>query len=704
MGARTCRRSQLPATTARIPVVRLSASGPWCSGLVAGPCCCTLRGVRTTLRYALLPLALGVTLLACSPPQPPAAPPPPPPPPVAAAPVPVAAAPVFAEADSAAVFTDPDRRRKLAAAFAAIDALVDAEVHDKGVTGLSVGVVIDGELVHSRGAGVVDRETKAQPDADTVFRIGSITKSFTGLAVLSLRDEGALALDEPLTRLVPEAAGLVYPSRDAAPITLRQILTHTSGLPRLGDFTYTRSDREPSEEEVVRSLSGFALNSAPGTAPAYSNLGFALLGIAAGRAAHLPLRAALAKRVFEPLGMTSTAFDPPTVPPGRLAVGYDKDAAGAVSVAPRWRLGASEAAGGIYSTVRDMARYVAFQLAAYPARSAPEAGPVRRSSVRESHLTGFKHARLGVQLRDEVAKGESLVDASAASYGFGWLNEDNCDFDGLVWHNGGVAGFTAAVGFLPKRGVGVVALTNFAASEFDAEPIVEKVLLALKKTGGLAARVPPVVLPAAFAPAMTRFLAVYNAWDEAAYKAMLSAERPPTLPEKERLELAGYRALHGACSGYAPADLLTPQVARVAMHCERGALEMLVQLDAKGLIAGFGGVSRDVPAPPAIARAGARLAGLVGKWDERVYRRILGADAAKSHAERVAFFEKVRAAHGACTVASYAHGLQSHELTLACDRGGEVLLELEIGDKDEEAVKTFSMTPRGAGTTCPVKG
>src|ERR1700744_1705568 len=103
--------------------------------------------------------------------------------------------------------------------------------------------------------------------------------------------------------------------------------------------------------------------------------------------------------------------------------------------------------------------------------------------------------RLGGRLRAGVAKGESLVDASAASYGFGWLNEDSCDFDGLVWHNGGVAGFTAAVGVLPKRGVGVVALTNFSGSGFDAEPIVEKALLALKKTGALAARVRPVVLP-----------------------------------------------------------------------------------------------------------------------------------------------------------------------------------------------------------------
>jgi CubicO group peptidase (beta-lactamase class C family) len=665
--------------------------------------------VRTIRRHTLLPAALAATLLACSPPEPPAAPPSPPPvAPVAAAPAPTVAAQAFAAADAVAVFTDPDRRRKLATAFSAIDALVDAEVRERGVVGLALGVVVDGELVHSRGAGVVDRETKALPDADTVFRIGSITKSFTGLAVLALRDDGLLALDEPLTRLVPEAAGLVYPTRDTPPITLRQLATHTSGLPRVGTFDYTRADREPSEAEVVGSLSGLALDRAPGTGSAYSNLGFVLLGVAAGRAAHTPLRTLLAKRVFEPLGMTRTSFDPPPVPPGALAVGYDKNAAGVVSVAPRWRLGAAEGAGGIYSTVHDMARYVAFQLAAYPARSAPEGEPaggsVLRSSVREAHSTGVRQGHLGVSLRGDAVKGESLVDASASTYGFGWINEDNCDFDELVWHNGSVAGFIAAVGFLPQRGVGVVALSNFTGPGFDPEALVEKALGALKKTSGLAARVRPVVLPPAFAPAMTRFLSVYNTWDEPAYKAMLSTERPPIPPESERDELAGYRSLHGACKGWAPTVLLAPRVARVAMECERGALEMIVILDDKGLISGFGGTSRDVPAPPAVARAAARLSGLIGKWDERVYKQIFGANVAKSHAERVAFFDRVRAAHGKCTVASYGHGSHGHELTLACERGGDLNLVLEIGDKkDEDAVKAFSVTGRPASGACPVK-
>ncbi len=615
---------------------------------------------------------------------------------------PSVAAQVFASREPEYVFADPERRRKIAATFPAIDALVDAEVREHGLTGIAVGVVVDGELAHVRGAGVASLETKAQPDADTVFRIGSITKSFTSLAVLALRDDGALSLDDPLTHFLPEAAGLVYPTRDAAPITLRELLTHTAGLPRLGDFNYTLADREPSEEEITRSLSGFALDSAPGTRSSYSNLGFALLGITVGRAAHQPFRAFVAKRIFEPLGMTSTAFDPAGLPPARVATGYEKSLLGP-RPASQWRLGASEGAGGIYSTVRDMARYVAFQLQAYPPRSAPEAGPVRRSSVREAHFNALRQGKMRVRLRDGAAKGESAVEARAVSYGYAWVNEETCELDEMVWHNGGVAGFSAATGFLPQRGVGIVALSNFSSNELDLKPLAEKALLALKKGGGLAPRIRHEVLPPAFAPAMARFLAVYNAWDEAAYKAMLSTERPAIKPEDEHRELLGYFGLHGACKGYEAVEILGLHGARLSLSCERGALEMAVALDAKGLITGFGGTSREVPPPPATARAADRIAGLIRKWDEPTYKKILGANKNKTHAERQAFFEEVRKAHGSCAVKGYERTDKTQALTLTCDRGGDLRLELALDAKNEDAVTSFSLNTRGSGGACPVR-
>jgi CubicO group peptidase (beta-lactamase class C family) len=597
-------------------------------------------------------------------------------------------------------FEDPERARKLAAAFPQIDAMVDAELRTRSLPGVALGVVIDGQLAHFKGAGFADVEAKIPPDADTVYGIGSITKSFTALAVLALRDGGSLALDDPLERFVSEAAGLVYPTRDAAPITLRQMLTHTSGLPRSGAYEIAGVP-EPSESTITRSLTGYELESVPGTRHAYSNLGFQLLGLVVHRASGVPLRTFMARRIFEPLGMTSTSFDGAGLPPGRIAVGYDHGPNGALSRVPLGRHGAMEGAGGIFSSVRDMARYVAFQLAAYPPRNALEAGPVRRSSVREAHFNALPTTQLHIHLRPDAAKGESLVVARVGRYGYGWVIEETCELDELHWHNGGLPGYSSVVAFLPRRGVGVVVLENLGGEGGRVVQIAEQALLALQRSGGLSPRVGRAALPAVFGPAMKRFLAVYEAWNEAAYRAMLGEGRSDIL-EEERRELAGYRAMHGACTGYSPLDVLGPREARLALACERGALEMAVSLDGKGLITSFAGTSRGVPAPRAAVHAAERVASLIGAWDDGTYETILGGSTTL-RAGRAADFEKLRAAHGACTPRAYVHTPDKHRFTLACDRGGDLHLELTLAEKNEEAVASFSISPVGSAGACPVK-
>ncbi len=656
-------------------------------------------------RVRLSIAALAAALVACAPPAPPSSPPPPSPPHAPSPPVdpgPAALAQHFADDTADYVFTDPDRRKKLASAFPALDALGEAAVGDHGLPGLSLGVVVDGELVYAKGFGFTDLQSKARPDADTQYRIGSITKSFTALAILALRDDGALALDDPLTRFLPEAAGLVYPTRDAPPITLRQILTHTSGLPRLGNFDYTRADAEPSEQDILGSLAAFPLLNTPGTVHVYSNLGYALLGLVVAHAAHVPLRAFMARRILAPLGMTSTAFDASALPAGKLATGYDRTGDGPVRPVAAWRLGASEGAGGIVSTVRDLARYVAFQLDAYPSRSAPEAGPVRRSSVREAHESALRSGRLWVGLRDDAAKGESMVEASAGRYGFAWSVRETCDTDFEVSHNGAVSGFTSQITFLPEAGVGVIALGNLSGDRFQVGTVAEDALKALRRTGGLSNRVRRAHLSPLYAKAMERFLGVYDAWDEAAYKAMLSPKRGHVLPEDEKRELAGYRGVNGACRGYDAVEVRAPRDARLAMRCERGSLDMDVTLDEDGLILGFAGTSRDVPAPPAFARAAARIAGLVGKWDEAVYRKVLGKRKQPTRAESLGFFEKARARHGACVPGAYTRTDAKQEMRLVCDRGGDLALSLALDPGDEEAVDHVSLVPASGGP-CPVR-
>jgi CubicO group peptidase (beta-lactamase class C family) len=606
----------------------------------------------------------------------------------------------FAPAPPAYTFTDPDRKKKLASAFPALDAIAEEELRRQNLPGLAIGVVIDGELAYAKGFGVADQEKKTPPDLDTSFRIGSITKSFTALALLSLRDDGTLSLEDPLTRWLPEASALVYPTHDEAPITLRQLLTHTSGLPRDGSFDYGGT---PSEGQITRSLSGFALQSPPGAVHRYSNLGFILLGLVAGRASRSSLREIVRARIFAPLGMTSASWDRGDLPAGRAATGYDKGTGKEGGVHPtkaEWNVGASGGAGGIYASVREMARYVAFQLDAYPPRNGPERWPIRRSTVREAHATGYRSG-LSVGLASAPAKGESLVRVSAFNYGFGWVNEQTCAFDDLVWHNGSMPGFAADIRFLQDRGVGVIALTNLAGSEPGAFNV--RALEALRKTGGLVKRAP--ALPPAFAPVMARFLAVYNTWDEAAYHAMLRAGRKDAPTERD--ELAGYRELHGACKGWAPIEVVSQIEARFAMECERGPFETRIILwPADGLVDGFVGTSRDLPVPPALRPVADDMAGLIRAWDDAVYEKHL-AKFPKPRDEMVKFFDGLRASHGACTVTSSTMEAFDRTLVLTCDRGGALSLTLAVDPKAPDAITGIAFRNAGGGGggggPCPVR-
>jgi CubicO group peptidase (beta-lactamase class C family) len=135
---------------------------------------------------------------------------------------------ILATAGSA--FAQADRE-KLRSAFPEIDARFTAFAERSHVPGIAWGVVVDGDLVHHGAAGYRELTTKAPVTADTVFRIASMTRSFTALCILKLRDEGKLALDDPAEKYVPELAGLKYPTSDSPKITIRHLLSHAEGWP-----------------------------------------------------------------------------------------------------------------------------------------------------------------------------------------------------------------------------------------------------------------------------------------------------------------------------------------------------------------------------------------------------------------------------------------------------------------------------------------
>jgi len=609
--------------------------------------------------------------------------------PIAGPATPATPAQVFAPASPAPSFADPDRRAKLAAAFPAIDKAMAAELAAQGLPGVSVGIVIDGELAYAKGFGVVDPATETVPDADTVYRIGSITKSFTGLALLSLRDRGALALDDTLAKWIPEASKLVYPARDAPPITLRHLTQHTSGLPRMGPFP---PETDPDEATVVGSLARTALERAPGLESVYSNLGFSLLGIVASHAAHQPLHDLIEARIFKPLGMTSTGWDPSTVPAGHLAPAFTKGPrAGAV---PPARLGAADAAGGIYSSVRDMARYAAFLLAAYPPRDDDDRGPIRRATIREAHLSGFAlepQAKLAVNPRP----GEPLVEVDAAAYGFGWVHDQGCTALDQVWHNGAIDSYRAELKLRTASGVGVIVLTNFGDANTDA--FARRIIDQLAATGAMKPR--EAVVSPAVTPVMTKWLEVYNAFDEAKLASILTRSVDPAEPA----ELAGYKALHGTCTSFRLVKTGATGSASFAFTCEHGTFELDVNLAAGGKISGFVGRSISVTPPAKVGKLFATAVALHMNptWNPAAYAEVFpNKQIPEAQARAVA--ASLHAQFGTCKAGAFGHELFSWTLDLVCAKGGPLVLAIQL--KDDELIGIRFRSPQSATPSrCPTR-
>lgn len=574
-----------------------------------------------------------------------------------------AARQLFAAASAAPTFADPERRAKLVAALPALDKLLEEERVNQGVPGVAVGVVIDGELAYAKGFGVVDPATKAVPDADTVYRIGSISKSFTGLALLSLRDDGVLDLDDPLARWIPEASKLTYPTRDERPITLRQLAQHTSGLPRMGPVD---DEKEPDEAAITRSLAEITLERAPGLESVYSNLGFSLLGIVVGRAAKTSLHDVVGTRIFTPLGMTSTAWDASKV--SHLAPAFTKGpAAGPV---PPARLGAADGAGGIYSSVRDMGRYAAFLLAAYPPRDGEDGGPIKRATIREAQNSGFPLEPHAASIAKAKA-GEPPIDLDASTYGFGWVHRQTCTASDVVWHNGAIDSYRADLWLRTSRGVGVVVLSNFANANTAA--FAKRALDTLEATGALKPRELP--LSDAFTPVMTKFLDVYNQFDQGKLQAILGRPMDPIEPD----ELAGYKALHGNCTAVKPTKMLTDRGVRYAFTCERGQFEVDANFDSAGKIVGFLGRSRGVTPPANLAKIlnAAVALHLNAPWSHATYKLVFPKQQIPEPQSRTVS-TAMRAQFGTCKPGAFAHEGFAWTLDLDCSKGAHVMLAIEF--------------------------
>ena len=224
--------------------------------------------------------------------------------------------------------------------------------------------MIDGDLAYVKGFGVRDRTSQAPVTPDTVFRIASMTKSFTALSILKLRDAGKLSLEDPVAKWIPEFARFQYPTRDTAPIRIRQLMSHGAGFPEDNPW----GDRQLSTDDATLTRwleQGLPFSTPPDTSFEYSNYGFALLGRIVSKASGVPYAEYLAKNILAPLGMRSTTLEAATLPANVRAMGY-RLLENEYFEEPSLPHGAFGSMGGLLTSARDLGRYVAFHLSAFP--------------------------------------------------------------------------------------------------------------------------------------------------------------------------------------------------------------------------------------------------------------------------------------------------------------------------------------------------
>lgn len=355
------------------------------------------------------------------------------------------------------------------------------------LAGAAAGVVYRDQLTWSAGAGFADLAADRAANSATLYRIASITKTFTGTAVMQLRDAGLLHLDEPAATYLPEMRELALPKAEIEAVTLRRMLAHESGLASEPPGTdWTIPVYEGIAARTLQQAGGISIRTPPSQHPKYSNLAYQLLGEIVARVSGIPYDKYVQERILTPLGMAETTFDPvPDDMRGQRATGYaprafsdELDTASAMP--PLW------AEGGLWSCVDDLGRWLSFHLQAY--REAAVQSPVLAAvSLREMHLPRYLDGQ----------------DWSQA-WCLAWAAERR---DSVTWiqHSGGLPGFSTNVCFDPEHEVGAIALINGSG---DAGALAMDLAAIARRD--VRARPPVITAPAPTPPPLRPLLGLYS--------------------------------------------------------------------------------------------------------------------------------------------------------------------------------------------------
>lgn len=322
---------------------------------------------------------------------------------------------------------------------AAIDSLI-APYDRPGEPGLSVAVIQAGRIVYSRAVGLADVEARTRATLETNYRLASLTKQFTAMAIMMLVDDGALRYEDRLTDVLPGFP--TYGNR----VTIRHLLTHTSGLQAYEDFVSDTQTAQLHDRDVLATMT--ARDSTyfePGTHFRYSNSGYAVLAMVVEAKSGMPFPRFLAERIFRPLGMTATVahVEGMDVVTNR-AYGYSRRGGRFVRT-DQSSTSAVLGDGGIYSSVMDLVRWDA---------ALDDERLVSRAAMRRAMTA------------------DTLVSGASAGYGFGWFVDE---YNGRQrhWHYGETVGFRTGIHRFPRERLTVMVLANRA----DARPaeVAEKI-------------------------------------------------------------------------------------------------------------------------------------------------------------------------------------------------------------------------------------
>lgn len=301
------------------------------------------------------------------------------------------------------------------------------EVHAAtGAPAFAIAVVSSGRIVLDEAYGLNDRATGVAATASTAFRIGSVTKLFTSLALVRLVGEGTIQIDEPVARYVPE-----FPQ---PAVTIDQLAHHLGGIRHYGRSDYINTRHYANAADALERFAHDPLVAAPGEKYAYSSYGYNLLGLALERAARTPFTELIQRSILQPFAMHSTGVDAPKGT--TVARFYGKDQTGAIVDAPFIDLSDRVPSGGYVSTAGDLARFLI--------------GVMRLPAPSQEML--FRSGRTTAGAETHVGLGWRIgTDSSGRTY---------------LHHGGESIGGRAFVLLYPKERVGVVMLANLSFAPF----------------------------------------------------------------------------------------------------------------------------------------------------------------------------------------------------------------------------------------------